>query len=95
MHKENSPATQSHRIIYLFLLIAVGLFVIALSILVYFWDLLVGIYQTVFLVFGFLPTLVALFAVLYLWSKQNREEALRRFMQEEEAKKKAEKSSAP
>ncbi len=87
MQTETASPARAHRTIFLLFLVAVGFFVTALVLLLYYWDLLVGIYQTVFLLFGFLPSVVAFFVVLYLWMKQTREDAIRRLIQEEERNK--------
>ncbi len=84
---KNISDTHNHRVIFLLLLLAIAFFITALTLLLYYWDLLVGIYQTVFLLFGFLPSVVAFFVVLYLWMKQTREDAIRRLIQEEERNK--------
>ncbi len=88
MQTETGSTTRTHRTVFLLLLLAVGFFITALTLLLYYWELLVGIYQVIFLLFGFLPSVVAFFAVLYLWVKKTREDTIRRFIQEEEAKKK-------
>lgn len=93
MQTETASAARSHRTVFILLLVAVAFIIIALTLLLYYWDLLVGIYQTVFVVFGFLPCLVAFFVVLYLWVKQTREDAIRQFIREEEERKKADSST--
>ncbi len=90
MQPDVESVARMHRKTMILLLLAMGFFITASILLLYYWDLLVGIYQNIFIIFGFLPSLVALFVVLYKWVKQNREDAFRRFIQEEEARKKAE-----
>jgi len=60
---------------------------IAMILLLYYWDILIGIYQTMFLLFGFLPSVVAFFAVLCLWTRRSKYEVSQRFIQEDVAKK--------
>ncbi len=88
MQTKNESDTHNHRTIFLLLIVAIGFFITALTLLLYYWELLVGIYQIIFLLCGFLPSVVAFFAVLYLWVKKTREDTIRRFIQEEEVKKK-------
>ncbi|OLS14092.1 MAG: hypothetical protein RBG13Loki_2270 [Promethearchaeota archaeon CR_4] len=74
MQVVNGSPPVTHRTFFILLLISVVFFGIALTILLYYWDLLVGVYKTIFLLFGFLPSIVALCVMLIVWKRKSRDE---------------------